>query len=98
MRKKLYDMNEVELDNFHEKFTFEDVIDMGEEEIKYIDRGYFVEQVVLHDFDDIVDAINTKLEHNIDLNDDENEYLEWGDKVDYDLGLPIMSSETLLNL
>ena len=98
MRKKLYDMNEVELDNFHEKFTFEDVIDMGEEEIKYIDRGYFVEQVVLHDFDDIVDAINTKLEHNIDLNDDENEYLEWGDKVDYDLGPPIMSSETLLNL
>ena len=91
-------MNEVELEKFHEVFTFEDVADMGKEEIECIDRGYFVEQVVLHDFDDIADVINVKLEHNIDLNEEEEEYLDWGDKVDYDLGPPLMSSEMLLNM
>ena len=98
MRKKLYDMNEIELEQFHEVFTFEDIVDMKEDELNYIDRGYLEEQIILHDFDDIVDAINVKLEHNIDLNEEEQDYQEWGDKVDYDLGLPIMSSETLLNL
>ena len=97
MRKKLYDMNQIELEQFHEVFTFEDIVDMKEDELNYIDRGYLEEQIILHDFDDIVDAINVKLEHNIDLNEEEEEYLEWGDKVDYDLGLPIMSSEMLLN-
>ena len=97
MRKKLYDMNQIELEQFHEVFTFEDIVDMKEDELNYIDCGYLEGQIILHDFDDIVDAINVKLEHNIDLNEEEEEYLEWGDKVDYDLGLPIMSSEMLLN-
>ena len=97
MRKKLYDMNEIELEQFHEVFTFEDIVDMKEDELNYIDRGYLVEQIILHDFDDIVDAINVKTEYNIELDEEEQEYVEWGDKVDYDLGPPMMSSEMLLN-
>ena len=91
-------MNEIELEQFHEVFTFEDIVDMKEDELNYIDRGYLEEQIILHEFDDIVDAINTKTEYNIELNEEEQEYSEWGDKIDYDLGSPIMSSETLLNL
>ena len=98
MRKKLYNMNQIELEQFHEVFTFEDIVDMKEDELNYIDRGYLEEQIILHEFDDIVDAINVKTEYNIELNEEEQEYSEWGDKVDYDLGPPLMSSETLLNL
>ena len=98
MRKKLYEMTKAELEKFHEEFIYEDLIDMHEDELKYVDRGYLVEQLVLHDFDDIADSIDAKLEHNIDLNEEEEDYLEWGDKVDYDLGQPIMSSEMLLNM
>ena len=92
MAKKVYDMTDQERYTFEEELTFLQLDDLDEAEVKMLDQDVVREVVLEEDFYDIEDAIHYKEQYGIELNDEEEDYLNWADKVDADLGLPIMSS------
>ena len=92
MARKVYDMTDQERYAFEEELTFLQLDDLDEAEVKMLDHDVVREVVLEEDFYDIEDAIHYKEQYGIELNEEEEDYLNWADKVDADLGPPIMSS------
>ena len=98
MRKKVYEMKIEERHKFEDQLTFDMLDELEDVEIELLDKDIVEEIILNEDFVDIEDAIVYKEKFDIELNEEEEDYLEWGSKVDEDLGLPFMSSETIATL
>ena len=91
MARKVFDMTDQERYEFEEQLTFAQLDNLDEDEVKMLDPDVIYELVFEEDIVDIEDRIHYKERFNIDLDEEEENYLGWADKVDYDLGPPIMS-------
>ena len=98
MRKKIFEMTIEERHKFEDELTFDILDSLEKEEVEVLDQDIVREIVLDEEFCDIEDSITYKEYFGVELNDEEEEYLEWGSKVDEDLGLPLMSSETIATL
>ena len=98
MRKKVYEMKIEERHKFEDQLTFDMLDELEDLEIELLDKDIVEEIIANENFTDIEDAIVYKEKFDIELNEEEEDYLEWGSKVDEDLGLPFMSSETIATL
>ena len=90
MTINVLDMTEEQFDAFQANLTFEQLEALDDEEYGEIDPSIVREVVENEDFDDIEDTIYYKEKYNVPLGDEENEHLSWVDKVDGDLGPPLM--------
>ena len=90
MARKVYDMTDQERYAFEEELTFLQLDDLDEAEVKMLDQDVVREIVLEEDIVDIEDRIHYKERFNIELDEEEEYYLGWAEKVDYDLGPPIM--------
>ena len=86
MAKKVFDMTDKERYQFEEELTFLQLDDLDENEVKLLDQDVVREIVLEEDFYDIEDSIHYKEQYGIELNEQEEDYLGWAEKVDYDLG------------
>ena len=91
MARKVFDMTDQERYEFEDQLTFCQLDNLDEDEVKMLDPDVIYELVYEEDIVDIEDRIYYKERFNIDLDDEEEDYLNWADKVDYDLGPPIMA-------
>ena len=98
MRKKVYEMTIEERHKFEDKLTFDLLDDLDKEEAELLDQDIVREIILEEEFCNIEDAITYKEYYGVELNDEEEEFLEWGARVDEDLGLPLMSAQTIANL
>ena len=98
MRKKVYEMTIEERHKFEDQLTFDILDELEDVEIQLLDNDIIEEIIANENFTDIEDAIVYKEKFGVELNEEEEDYLEWGSKVDEDLGLPFMSSETIATL
>ena len=89
MARKVFDMTDQERYEFEDQLTFCQLDNLDEDEVKMLDPDVIYELVYEEDIVDIEDRIYYKERFNIDLDDEEEDYLNWADKVDYDLGPPI---------
>ena len=86
MAKKVFDMTDKERYQFEEELTFLQLDDLDENEVKLLDQDVVREIVLEEDFYDIEDSIHYKEQYGIELTEQEEDYLGWAEKVDYDLG------------
>ena len=91
MARKVFDMTDQERYEFEDQLTFCQLDNLDEDEVKMLDPDVIYELVYEEDIVDIEDRIYYKERFNIDLDDEEEDYLNWADKVDGDLGPPIMA-------
>ena len=90
MAKKVYDMTTEERYEFEEQLTFLQLDDLDEAEVKMLDED-IVRELVFEEGFDIEDRIYYKDRYDLELDEEEEDYLNWADKVDGDLGPPIMA-------
>ena len=90
MRTKVYDMPEEQFINFQNNLTFDQLEELDDDEVGEISPDIVREVVEHEDFDDVEDAIYFKEKYNVPLGDEENQHLDWVNKVDGDLGPPLM--------
>lgn len=86
MARKVFDMTDQERYEFEEQLTFSQLDNLDEDEVKMLDPDVIYEIVFEEDIIDIEDRIHYKERFNIDLDEEEENYLGWAEKVDYDLG------------
>ena len=90
MRTKIYDLTEEEFVKFEENVTFEQLEELDFDEVAELDNDVVREVVENEDFADANDQIYYKEKYHVPLNDEDNYYLDWANKVDADLGPPLM--------
>ena len=90
MRTKLYDMTEQQLEEFETNMTFKDLLSLDEEELDCIDPDVVEEIVCEQSYDLEEDRIYYKELFNVPLDEEDEDYLRWAEKVDGDLGPPLM--------
>ena len=90
MRPKVYDMTETQLEEFEANMTFKDLLSLDDEELDEIHPDVIEEIVCEQDYELAEDRIYYKELFNIELDDEDEEYLRWVEKIDGDLGPPLM--------
>ena len=90
MRPKVYDMTETQLEEFEENMTFKDLLSLDDEELDWVSRDVIEEIVCEQDYDLTEDRIYYKELFNVPLDEDDEDYLNWVEKIDGDLGPPLM--------
>ena len=90
MRTKVYDMTDKEFEDFQHNLTFNQLEELDDEEFDEIDPD--IVQIVVEegDFCEPDTRIYYKEKYNVPLDDEDERYLDWERKVDYDLGRPLM--------
>ena len=76
--------------NLKKQLTFLQLDDLDEAEVKMLDED-IVRELVFEEGFDIEDRIYYKDQYGLELDEEEEDYLNWADKVDGDLGPPIMT-------
>ena len=90
MRPKVYDMTEMQFEEFEANMTFKDLLSLDDEERDWISRDVIEEIVCEQDYDLTEDRIYYKELFNIPLDDEDEEYLRWVERIDGDLGPSLM--------
>ena len=90
MRPKVYDMTETQFEEFEANMTFKDLLSLDDEERDWVSRDVVEEIVCEQDYELMEDRIYYKELFNIPLDEEDEDYLDWMDKIDGDLGPPLM--------
>ena len=90
IKVKVYDMTDEQLEEFEANMTFKDLLSLDDEELDEIDPCVVEEIVCEQSYDLVEDRIYYKELFNVPLDDEDEEYLRWAEKVDGDLGPPLM--------
>ena len=98
MRKKVWEMTIEERHKFEDQLTFDMLDCLDKDEAELLDQDIVREIILDEDFSDIEDSITYKEYYGVELSEEEENYLEWGSKLDDDLGLPLMSREVIATI
>ena len=90
MRTTVFDMTDKEFENFQHNLTFNQLEELDDEEFDEIDPDIVRTVVEEEDFCEPDTRIYYKEKYNVPLDDEDERYLDWESKVDYDLGPPLM--------
>ena len=83
-------MTDEEFEEFQDNLTFEQLEALDDEEFDEIDPSIVREVIENENFEDIETQIYYKEKHNVPLNDEDNEYISYENKLNGDLGSPLM--------
>ena len=88
--KNVLDMTDAEFEEFQDNLTFEQLEELNDEEFDEIDPDVVREVVENEEFDDIETRIYYKQKHLVPLNEEDEAFICYENKVNGDLGSPLM--------
>ena len=90
IKVKLYDMTDEQLEEFEANMTFKELLSLDDEELDELSQEVIDEVVCEEDYELVEDRIYYKEKFNVPLDEEDTDYLDWMDKIDGDLGPPLM--------